>query len=310
VPAYQRSSKTPIRFETQHIYRDTPLADVVLAGLRNRTPSTGMVARFQAIARQDRQPERKTEALLALTALGEAAGDISSAINADQYDHATTAAVRQQLDRTRTMLSDLVVRVGSSLTKLLEGESKFEDVQDVDALLGVFDVIVRYGGGTGTIIHLLPRFPPTEQPRLLAEIWAGWFDSDSEDRVYNLAVVLDASGRLLASSLPVLAASFAMLGETRRPWWLRTGTGVQHIAAIHLAQDEDLLLRTLAGLAALPREFSFVSGWALTQLAPLFKTFPHIFPIAVLVAFTTLDDDAYEVRTSALQALAPDTKSG
>jgi hypothetical protein len=130
----------------------------------------------------------------------------------------------------------------------------------------------------------------------LEQYWRKIFLSDTEDRVYSLAVVLDTIGKRLSHDGRALAISLGRcLPLARQLHWDRLGGTLPAETASSVTEQ---VLLALVFLSLLPNDYAFFVGWSIRRLSPLIhQTVPDLKPLAASIALD-LDDPSREQALS------------
>lgn len=246
------------------MHRDAPAVTphIVDALKRSSSIRSACVALRQISTNPEASLSDRVDATLAELAIGAVgAEEIAACVDTD-----IARAVLSTLSRFQDALRLAVDAVGRDVVHAAAAAAGSEPDRWLDLLEGLLAAHLQAGGSAFTLAELLKGAPPPVSGRIMAEIWQHHFSGAGDDPVYNLAVSLDTMGGVLGQPEALLSAleeaAAAQLGAAPgRAGWLR-GEAVP----IPRSKRQRVAL-ALDAIDAIPTDFRFAAGWALSCLA-------------------------------------------
>jgi hypothetical protein len=275
------------------MFRESPLTSRLRAALDAGRTGRALTGDLRK-ALSEPAEKLQADALLALAASGE---PVTAELSGS--DPAARRA-RAQLSRLAADLKAAVPPAAAPAVRALAtAASHLPANRWQELMIATLEVARAFGDPPLPILALAEAAPLAARPRALAEVWRSVLAGTHGDPVYNLAVLLDTAGEVLASSPLLLAQTLTMIPASAAPAWSRGRL------AARPRNEVELLAGALDSLDGLSPAFDFVRGWALVILAPSLRE-AGLAPEAEALALGGLSD-RFGARADALRALAVST---
>ena len=205
--------------------------------------------------------------------------------------------------RVNFALTQAIQSAAKSSSKALEAlANQLPETDWLEIITEIIEINHLYGGKPLTMIELLNHATDVSRAQLMAEQWQYFLTGPRNDRLYNMAVVLDTVGNKLAADKLGLAYAFCAAYSAA------TQYGQEHLAWVNdkLARkprsDRQTYRMALEAIIAIPQPLQFVRGWAIAMLAPEFLKDDLLSAQAIRTARCYVPDQ-FNARLDALQAL-------